>query len=131
MKSSQSTRTYNLCFDTKGGLSLSLRHSHAIPYDVVNVQDAMVDMALCMRQCGKCRNLVTVKIDFDEGDYSGRRIDGAIARAVILELYESIIADFSEEDSDIAIILHVSGADIAVICRHSLVGSRPSDIELF
>jgi len=88
-------------------------------------------MALCMRQCGKCRNLVTVKIDFDEGDYSGRRVDGAIARAVILQLYESIIDDFSEEDNDIAIILHVSGADIAVICNHSLAGSSPSDIELF
>ncbi|MFD2235018.1 hypothetical protein [Phaeospirillum tilakii] len=53
-----------------------------------------------------------------------------IGRQVVLDLYNKIADDMSSAGDDVAIILHVSGADIAARCNH-INRNNENAIELF
>lgn len=87
-------------------------------------------MALCSRKCPNCSNLVTVRIDYNDSSFGCSKLQEQIGRQVVLDLYNKIADDMSSAGDDIAIILHVSGADIAARCSH-LNRNNENAIELF
>ncbi|MEO0034121.1 MAG: hypothetical protein RLZZ501_144 [Pseudomonadota bacterium] len=87
-------------------------------------------MALCSRKCPNCCNLVTVRIDYDDSTYGCSKLKDQIGRQVVLDLYNKIADEMSSADDDMAVILHVSGADIAARCSH-MNRNNENAIELF
>ena len=87
-------------------------------------------MALCSRQCGRCGNAVTVRIDYDDQRHASDDLDGVVGRRYLLDLFDSIRDDLAPVAGEVAVILHVSGADIAACCAHAH-REAASDIELF
>jgi hypothetical protein len=86
-------------------------------------------MALCQRQCPLCGNAVTVRIDYSE-DCASSDLNGAVSTRAVLQLYDQILDDLADNDQGIAVILNVSGFDVAAKCTRSR-DIRTDMIELF
>jgi len=88
-------------------------------------------MALCAYQCENCPVHFTVKIAHQEEMFDHIGINGIIARNVVLDLYENVVESFDSAADDVAVVLNVSGADIALLCSHMTRANEGLAIELF
>jgi hypothetical protein len=88
-------------------------------------------MALCRKQCWDCPMTVTVRIDFNEDP---KKCDSAVScmhRAVILDFYDEIAKNPANKFNDMALILHIDRADIAVVCTHFSNMQEANAVEFF
>jgi len=88
-------------------------------------------MALCIRQCADCPMTVTVLVDFSDKTEGDRDAFANVRRAAVLNCFDRITAEPDNNLDDLALILNVDGADIAVLCAHAKAHVDSSAIELF
>jgi len=88
-------------------------------------------MSLCSYHCEICPVHVTIRIDYQENKYKGDAISGILAHRAILDLYERLLENVPVNDDDIAVVLNVSGADVALSCSHLAHKASSPAIELF
>jgi hypothetical protein len=74
---------------------------------------------------------ITVRADFFEKPSVCDELYPALSRASLINFYDGLVADPVNHIDDMALILHVDGADVAVRCSHIANDRTASDIELF
>ncbi|WP_041795839.1 hypothetical protein [Pararhodospirillum photometricum] len=72
-------------------------------------------MALCSKQCPTCIQRVTVRIEHEEKGEALSHVTAFRETASVLDLYHQMAQDLGEADG-VAVILSVSGVEIAVSC---------------
>lgn len=88
-------------------------------------------MALCAYQCETCSVHFTVRISHDDNKYAQACVNAIIARNSIIELYDDINDSFNGEGGNFAVVLNVSGADIAIFCPQINRAADLMPVELF
>jgi len=88
-------------------------------------------MALCVRQCANCPMTVTVRIDFADPAGTDEAVYSHLRRQAVLDCYSRFAGDKNNAIDDMAIILHVDGADIEMMCSYADKHKEASAIEFF
>jgi len=73
----------------------------------------------------------TVRVDFTDlagGDCS---VHSKLRRTSVIHFFEKMATERDNEIADLALILHVDGADVAVVCAHHAARHAASSVELF
>jgi len=75
--------------------------------------------------------VVTVRVDFDDSRNLDNMVYENIRREGVLECYNKIVEDPDNISGDMAIILHVDGADIVAKCTYADSHRDDKAIEMF
>jgi len=74
---------------------------------------------------------VTIRMDFMDPALSCDAVFSNMRRAAVIECFEKLSQDKENDTDDMALILQVDGADIAVKCAHIEMMGASHDVELF